>query len=64
MARSKVKMNFSFDKLSRKLAKNITDGINQLGKEVNINIGKNLAQGKDLSGKNLTHFYLLTLRYL
>ena len=50
MARSKVKMNFSYDKLSRKLAQNITTGINQLGKRINIKIGENLENGVDLSG--------------
>ena len=50
MARSKVKMNFSYDKLSRKLAQNITTGINQLGKRINIKIGENLKNGVDLSG--------------
>ena len=51
MAKSNVKMNFSFNKLSRKLAKSVVSGINELGKQVNINIGKNLSQGKDLTGK-------------
>ena len=47
----KVKTTFSYKKLSKKLAKTITMGINELGKQVNINIGKNLASGKELSGK-------------
>ena len=51
MAKSSVRKTFSFNKLSRKLAKNIATGINELGKQVNIEIGKNLAQGKDLTGK-------------
>ena len=53
MARSSVKMNFSFNQLSRRLAKNITDGINQLGKQVNIDIGK-MMQRKNNIVKKLT----------
>jgi hypothetical protein len=49
----KVKTTFSYNKLSRKLAGTITNGINQLGKQVNINIGKNLASGK---GKQATSY--------
>ena len=48
----KVKTTFSYNKLSRKLAGTITNGINQLGKQVNITIGKNLASGKDINDKS------------
>ena len=47
----KVKATFSYKKLSAKLAATITSGVNELGKQVNINIGKNLADGKDSTGK-------------
>jgi len=52
MARGgRVKTTFSYKKLSAKVATTITSGINQLGLQVNKSIGKNLADGKDLTGK-------------
>ena len=54
MARGgKVKMNFDFKKLSRKVAGNVVTGINELGKRVNIEIGKNLKKGIDINEKSL-----------
>ena len=52
MARGgRVKTTFSYKKFSAEVATTITSGINQLGLQVNKSIGKNLADGKDLTGK-------------
>ena len=47
---SKVRKTYDIDKLSKQLAKSITKGLNELGKQININIGKNLNKGVDLKG--------------
>tara|TARA_R100000005_G_C4989311_1_gene197020 strand:- start:732 stop:1247 length:516 start_codon:yes stop_codon:yes gene_type:complete len=52
MARGgKVKKTYDLNKLSRKLASNITTGINQLGKSINKEIGVNLRKEIDIDEK-------------
>ena len=46
----KIKKTFNLKKLSNKLRSNVSKTINELGKQVNIEIGKGLANGKDIKG--------------
>ena len=53
MARGgRIKKTFNFNKLSKKLANNVSTSINELGKQINIQIGKGLASGTDIKKKS------------